>query len=52
MKSSDDRNGAEPKRTPDPRRDTTESAASVGWLYALNAFLERAFTEADLATGC
>lgn len=34
------------------RPGPAESGGRAGWLYTLNSFLERAFTEADRATGC
>lgn len=34
------------------RSKPEESAGPTGWLYGLNAFLERAFREADRDTGC
>ena len=52
MSDSDDSNGAETKQTPDPRPDRVESPTPTGWMHELNTFLERAFTEADRATGC
>ena len=52
MSDSDDSNSADPKRTPKPRPDPTDSAGPTGWLAALNSFLERAFLKADVDTGC
>ena len=43
MSYSDDSNSTDPKQTPNPRPDPTESAGPTGWLDALNSFLERAF---------
>jgi hypothetical protein len=51
MSSSDDIDITDPKQTPNPRPDPTESAGPTGWLDALNSFLERAI-KADLDTGC
>jgi hypothetical protein len=45
-------NRTDPKQTPNPRPDPTESASPTGWLDALNTFLERAFLKADVDTGC
>ena len=47
MSCSDDSNRTDPKQTPIPRPDPTESAGPTGWLNALNSFLERAFLKAD-----
>lgn len=52
MSYSDDRNGTDPKQTPNSRPDLAESAGPTGWVYALNSFLERAFLKADVDTGC
>lgn len=52
MSRLDDCNGADPKKPPPPRPGTAESDRPAGWLVALNSFLERAFLEADRATGC
>ena len=52
MNVSDERDNTELKQTATPRPDPAESAGPSGWLHALNSFLERAFTEADRATGC
>jgi hypothetical protein len=52
MSYSDDSNGTDPKQTPNPHPDPTESAGHTGWLDALNSFLERAFLKADVDTGC
>lgn len=51
MSHSDDNNGIDPERTPNPHPDPAENAGPTGWLDALNAFLERA-NKADLDTGC
>jgi hypothetical protein len=51
MSSSDDSDSNDPKQTPNPRQDPAESAGPIGWLDALNSFLERAI-KADLDTGC
>jgi len=47
MSYSDDSNSTDPKQTPNPRPDPTESAGPTGWMDALNSFLERAFLKAD-----
>ena len=52
MSYSDDSNSTDPKQTPNPRPDPTESAGPTGWLHALNSCLERAFLKADVDTGC
>jgi hypothetical protein len=52
MSYSDDNNSTDPKQTPNPRPDPTESVGPTGWLVALNSFLERAFLKADVDTGC
>jgi hypothetical protein len=52
MNHSDDSIGTDPKQTPDPRPDPSESAGSTGWMDALNSFLESAFLKADVDTGC
>ena len=52
MSYSDDSNRADPEQTPNPRTDPAESSDPIGWLYALNSFLERAFLKADVDTGC
>ena len=52
MDHSDNSDSADPKEAPDPGPDRAESAGLLRWLYSLNAFLERAFLEADRATGC
>ena len=52
MSYSDDSNGDETKQTSDPRPEQVEIPAPTGWMHELNTFLERAFTEADRATGC
>jgi hypothetical protein len=52
MDYSDDGNRTDPKQTPAPRPDPAESAGPTGWVYALNSFLERAFLNADVDTGC
>ena len=52
MNYSDDSNTTDPKQTPNPRPDPTESAGPTGWQDALNSFLERAFLKADVDTGC
>jgi len=52
MSTSDDCNITDPKQTPNSLPDPAESAGPTGWLYALNAFLERAFLKADVDTGC
>jgi hypothetical protein len=49
---NEDRSVADPVQTPNQRQDPSESAGPAGWVHALNSFLERAFTEADRATGC
>jgi hypothetical protein len=41
-----------PKRTPNPSPDPAENAGATGWLNALNSFLERAYLQADVDTGC
>jgi hypothetical protein len=51
MNCSDDGKITDPKQTPMPRPDPTESAGTAGWLDALNSFLERV-NKADLDTGC
>lgn len=56
MGDNDDDNGTDAKQTlkqtRNPHPDAAENASLPGWLYTLNSFLERAFTEADRATGC
>lgn len=52
MNCSDDSDSTDPKQTPNPCPDPTESAGPTGWLAALNSFLERAFLKADVDTGC
>jgi hypothetical protein len=52
MDFSEDGNSIDPKQSPYPRPDPAESAGPIGWLVALNSFLERAFLEADRDTGC
>ena len=52
MSYGDDRDGNDPKQTPNPRPDPTENAGPTGWLDAVNSFLERAFLKADVDTGC
>ena len=52
MSYSDESNSADPKQPPDPRPDPAESAGPIGWMLALNSFLERAFLKADVDTGC
>ena len=47
MSYRDDSNSTDPKQTPNPRPDPTESAGPTGWMDALNSFLERAFLKAD-----
>lgn len=51
MGNREDSSGTDLDRTGIPRPDTSESAGPVGWLDALNTFLERAM-KADLDTGC
>ena len=51
MDRSDDSDSADPRKAPDPGPQA-ESAPLPRWLYSLNSFLERAFLEADRATGC
>jgi len=51
MSCSDDGNSTTPEQTPNPRPDSGESVGPIGWLDALNSFLERAI-KADLDTGC
>ena len=48
MSYSDDSVSTDPKQTPNPRPDPTESAGQTGWLDALNSFLESAFLKADI----
>ena len=52
MSYSDDSDSTDPKQTPNPRPEPTESAGPTGWLIALNSFLEHAFLKADVDTGC
>lgn len=52
MNFSDDSNNTDPKQAPSPRPDRANSAGPTRWLYALNSFLERAFRQADVDTGC
>ena len=52
MGSCDNGDQSDPIQKPDPRPVPAQGAPPAGWLYALNSFLERAFTEADRATGC
>jgi hypothetical protein len=50
--SFDDDSNSEPKQAPNSDPNPMENDAHTGWLYALNAFLEGAFLEADRDTGC
>ena len=52
MSNSDDSDSTDPKQTPNPCSDPAESAGFIGWLYALNSFLECAFLKVDVDTGC
>jgi len=52
MSYSGDSNHTDPNQTPNPRPDPAEIAGPIGWLDALNSFLERAFLQADVDTGC
>jgi hypothetical protein len=40
------------ERVPDPASDPAGQEAAPSWLEALNGFLERAFLQADVDTGC
>ena len=52
MSRSDESDTTVPVQAPNPVPDPAESAGPIGWVYALNAFLERAFRQADVDTGC
>jgi hypothetical protein len=51
MSDIDNSNSTGPEQTPNPNPEPAEGAGPIGWLDALNAFLERA-NKADLDTGC
>ena len=42
----------ESEKVPNPGSDLTEQARTPGWLDRLNAFLDRAYLQADRDTGC
>jgi hypothetical protein len=52
VNDSEDGDVTAPNQVPDPRPEQGESVVPAGWPAALNSFLERAFLEADRATGC
>lgn len=52
MSHGSDRDGTERKENPDRSQDRTETRVPSRWLETLNTFLERAYLEADRATGC
>jgi len=52
MGYSEDGNSIDPEQAPDPRPDAAEITGPAGWKYALNSFLEGAFLQADVDTGC
>lgn len=51
MSYGDDGNLKEPERIPNVRPEPGENPGPLGWLDALNAFLDRAL-RADIDTGC
>lgn len=51
MTYSDDGNSKEAERAPNACPEPAESPGPLGWLDALNSFLDRAL-KADIDTGC
>jgi hypothetical protein len=52
MSYCDDSDSTDPKQTPNPHPGPAESPGPIGWLVALNSFLERSFSKEDVDTGC
>lgn len=52
MSYSEDMTSTEPIQDPNTCPDPAESSGPSGWMYSLNAFLERSFLKADRDTGC